>query len=1151
MPRWNLLGLLIALLAPSLATAASPRPPGPAHVALQEPEQAAGTDAGRGAAEAASAQTLSGDAQKALEHLRAVLTDEGREHARELLEGIVRGLAEPEPGEEAARVAFLLELDRTAEQIGSLREQLVLRSSILELRARLLPPEHPDLLLVKQALAGTRYRLGDLRGAQELQEAVLAARTRLLPPDHPDLLRAKMNLALTRRRLGDLRGAYEILEAVHEVRTRILPPEHPDLLRSKENLALTRKDLGDLQGARDLLEFVHEARTRLLPTDHPDLLRAKQNLALTSKALGDLQGALALEEVVHEARVRLLPHDHPDLLAAKHNLAVTRKELGDLGGAHEIEEVVLQARMRLLPPDHPSLLGAKQSLAMTRKALGDLAGALELAEAVHEARTRILPPEHPDLLAAKHNLAATRHALGDLDGARELFEAVHEARARLLPPDHPHLLGAKHNLALTRRDLGDFAGARELFEAVLEAQTRLLPPEHPDLLNAKQSLAVTRRDLGEFEGALDLGEAVHEARARLLPPEHPDLLDAKQNLALTRKGLGDFAGARELVSSLLAGQRLRAASLRAQAARPAREGARAELRRLWMALYSSVASDTEPRLEPELFATLESLRLASVASAEAAHATAADPALAEEARRIAALRARLHDHVAGFPGGADAVEDWHRTLVALAEERDRAEGGLRRKLAEAGVFDGEADAVAVAARLGQDEAAASCLRYPRRFDKDPASGETPPRVDSLLAFVVRPSGEVTRVELGAAAEIEKLVEDWRRSLGKPIERGVALGGDEPTSETQLGRVLRARVLDPLLAAAGEGVGTLHVVLDDVLFLVPLDALPLDGEERVGNRYRIHVEPTLARLLREERPMATGGTLVALGGVDFDAEVDVESIAQEDGGGEQRAQGEVSVEEAGTERSATLNATTWLVAATPPLERSSRPEAFGPLRQTRYEVEDAGAQYEEAFGREPVLLGRGAATKSALFAAAPKARFLHVATHGWFASESFRSQLDSLGESSGRDAFARAEQTLAGFAPETLCGLALAGANRGKDALGRVPGILTAEELSSLDLRGCELAVLSACETNVGIRRAGQGIQSLQTALHAAGARTAITSLWKVDDAATRRLFELFYTKLWQERLGKADALWQAKMALRAEGYPTRDWAGWVLSGDPR
>ena len=74
---------------------------------------------------------------------------------------------------------------------------------------------------------------------------------------------------------------------------------------------------------------------------------------------------------------------------------------------------------------------------------------------------------------------------------------------------------------------------------------------------------------------------------------------------------------------------------------------------------------------------------------------------------------------------------------------------------------------------------------------------------------------------------------------------------------------------------------------------------------------------------------------------------------------------------------------------------------------------------------------------------------------------------------------------------------------------------------------------------------------MQGALHSAGARTAITTLRKVDDAAPRRLMELFYTKLWEEGLGKAEALWQSKMALREDGHLPSDWAGWVLIGDPR
>jgi CHAT domain-containing protein len=123
--------------------------------------------------------------------------------------------------------------------------------------------------------------------------------------------------------------------------------------------------------------------------------------------------------------------------------------------------------------------------------------------------------------------------------------------------------------------------------------------------------------------------------------------------------------------------------------------------------------------------------------------------------------------------------------------------------------------------------------------------------------------------------------------------------------------------------------------------------------------------------------------------------------------------------------------------------------------------------------------------------------------------------------------------------------------------GRVRGVLTAEEIAALDLSNCELAVLSACDTNVGVRRAGQGIASLQQALWAAGVRSAITSLWKVPDEATKELMIDFYRRFWVEKKPKAQALWEAKCKLRhakdAFGEPKYslcDWAGWVLTGDP-
>jgi CHAT domain-containing protein len=125
-------------------------------------------------------------------------------------------------------------------------------------------------------------------------------------------------------------------------------------------------------------------------------------------------------------------------------------------------------------------------------------------------------------------------------------------------------------------------------------------------------------------------------------------------------------------------------------------------------------------------------------------------------------------------------------------------------------------------------------------------------------------------------------------------------------------------------------------------------------------------------------------------------------------------------------------------------------------------------------------------------------------------------------------------------PLLQSGIVLAGGGRDSsadraaasaDAPPRDDGILTAEEVQALDLRGCELVVLSACETGLGQAEAGQGVLGLQRAFQAAGARAVVASLWKVDDAATGVLMEQFYTNLWTKKLPKLEALRRAQLAV--------------------
>jgi CHAT domain-containing protein len=217
--------------------------------------------------------------------------------------------------------------------------------------------------------------------------------------------------------------------------------------------------------------------------------------------------------------------------------------------------------------------------------------------------------------------------------------------------------------------------------------------------------------------------------------------------------------------------------------------------------------------------------------------------------------------------------------------------------------------------------------------------------------------------------------------------------------------------------------------------------------------------------------------------------------------------------------------------------------FTPLDASNAEAREIAALFgsharEEAHAS---VFDGARASKAALIANAGRARYLHVATHGFFAPE----DVAVLGDDAGPTSFS---EEVSGLSPRVLCGLAFAGANLPQDLVDRARGTLTAEELAYLDLDGCELAVLSACDTSAGLRRAGTGIASLQSALHAAGARTTLTSLWPVPDQATRELMLAFYRGLWSDGLPAAQALWRAKKTLRDRRAPARDWAGWVLTG---
>lgn len=185
--------------------------------------------------------------------------------------------------------------------------------------------------------------------------------------------------------------------------------------------------------------------------------------------------------------------------------------------------------------------------------------------------------------------------------------------------------------------------------------------------------------------------------------------------------------------------------------------------------------------------------------------------------------------------------------------------------------------------------------------------------------------------------------------------------------------------------------------------------------------------------------------------------------------------------------------------------------------------------------------------------------LHIATHGFYWTDSTAQQQKYFSQhrsASGVEMFSDDNSA----APLTIdplnrCGLLFAGANIAlqgySDELpeGVQDGILTAKEISLLDLSDADIVVLSACETGTG-DITGDGVFGLQRGFKKAGANSIIMSIWRVNDEATCFLMTEFYRQWITMGKSKREALDRAKQAVRSHKEKGWDapyyWAAFIL-----
>ena len=1002
--------------------------------------------------------------------------------------------------------------------------------------------------------------LGEHAAVPSLCERATAIFESALPPDHPDLAESLGAVAILLWTEGEYARARPLLERVLAIREKTFGPEHGSTASALTNLAALLWDMGEYPPARPLLERALAIYEELLPPGDDGRALGYNNLARLLQDMGDYQTARTHFERALEIREKALGPENPFTALSLINLAVLYQAMGEYSEARPLLERALAIFERVSGPEDPYTAKGLNSLAQLLQTMGEYAAARPLLERALAIREKVNGPEHPDTATTLNSLCSLLQTMGEPAAARPRCERALAIRERALGPEHPDTAVSLGNLALWFQARGEYAAALPLYERALAIREKSLGPEHPATATSLASLADLLRLMRRYEEAWPLYERALAIRKKALGPEHPDVARDLAGLARLLARQGDAAGA---LDTALEAERIARAHAeltgRSLTERQALRYAAARTSSLDLILTLAargLAPDQRRRAFDGLIRS-RALVLDEMATRHRMVSGSADPAVARLAATLSAARARLANlAVRGL--GDQAPANYRRLLDDARDEEERAE----RALAEASA--GFARDLS-RSRLGLDEVARSLPQgsalvalasytsselVPDPPGTNVAAGEAglARELPSYIAFVLRAGELEPRVlDLGSAADIDRRVASWRNSVSSAAPRAGRRVREAEAMTRQVGVGLRKVIWDPL-ASALEGTRRVFIVPDGTLNLVSFAALPFeDGGYLIERGPLVHYV-SAERDLVLSRGARRGDGLLALGAPSYDARSLFASL--------RRAKPEPAVLMAPVATYRGRRAGCGAFA-------SAR---FEPLPATGEEVREIVRTWKKHGEPAPVAvleLEGTRASESEFKRAAPGRRVLHLATHGFFLGGECASALDSargIGGLSERPQSMpiAAVAPVEGENPLVLSGLALAGANhRSAAGNGEDDGILTAEEIASLDLSGVEWAVLSACDTGVGDVHAGEGVFGLRRAFQVAGAGTLVMSLWPVDDEATRAWMKALYEARLDRHLDTAEAVSDASLkvlrARRARGVSTQPstWAAFVAAGDWR
>ncbi len=914
---------------------------------------------------------------------------------------------------------------------------------------------------------------------------------------------------------------YEKAETLYlralEINRKILGEEHPDYARSLNNLAILYREIGNYEKAETLFLQTLEIRKKVLGEELPEYATSLNNLAHLYFDMGNYEKA-----ETYFLRVLCFSVDTND---KSNDYAIILNNLGQLyneiNNYEKAEFYLLKASrvfINLHDMDSVNYANNLTNLANLYWKLCNYEAAELLFIQALEIRKKVLGEEHPDYAVSLNNVAIIYRDMGRYEKAESFLIQALEITKIVFGVEHPNYANSLNNLAVTYNDVFNYEKAEPLYLQALEIRRKVLGDKHPAYANSLNNLAFFYYNIGNYEKAEPLYLKSLEIKKKVFGEGHSYDDPTLENLALLYVNIGEKEKAEPLLIEVT------------------------KIKRSQVEQQLSFLSETE--MTKYLKKVLDSFEIFQGFSLKR---KIDNPSIACESYNVELTTKGLllHSGVQMRKKILSLVDttviriynDWVTLKASLAKQYtlpiSQRTLDVKAIEEEANTLEKQLTRSSQTFAQGQQQLKTQWNDVQEKLKGDEVAiefssfnyhdGKRWTDSTYYVALVLRKNDEYPKmIYLCEEKQLDSLLNQATGSYAQKTEqlystRGVIINGT--TQPQQLASELYDLIWRPIDSLL-NGISTVYYSPSGLLHKISFAAITALDSMCLLDKYKLVQLGSTAEIVwseNKEQYISVSDTAFICGGINYDKMKKEKDTEEEN---------ELFVYNRGPQISKdSTRSISWRYLP-------------GTLKEAKYidslfrKNKISTALYSDSNATETMfknLSGQGS-------------QIIHLSTHGFFFPEPKKEK--------PKDAFIRMGEETYRYSENPLLrsGLILAGANYvwkgGEQTPGQDDGILTAYEVSNMNLYNTKLVVMSACETGLGDIKGSEGVFGLQRAFKMAGVDYIIMSLWKVPDKETTEFMKLLYSNcLSNHSIREAFYLTQTTMRKKYNPYY---WAAFVL-----